>query len=173
MPAVIYAHRPDHSTPIEETVRAFNFVIEQGWAFYWQAPQSWFLTHNRLHVSSFNKVWTLTNFVEGFASAVQLYRNQMHPRAPFTGWSDCSGGCKDLTAQEAWSCQILVRDMQKKKLSRLACAGAPASGRPSRSRRLWAWRIASISSPLWSSSQSTTCSIAQRYSPCRRYDWPH
>ena len=27
--------RPDHTTPIEETVRAFNWVIEQGLAFYW------------------------------------------------------------------------------------------------------------------------------------------
>ncbi|KAL4523004.1 hypothetical protein Ndes2526B_g07813 [Nannochloris sp. 'desiccata'] len=32
---VVFAHRPDPTTPIEETVRAFNWVIEQGWAFYW------------------------------------------------------------------------------------------------------------------------------------------
>jgi len=32
---VIYAHRPDYQTPIEETVRAFNHVISQGKAFYW------------------------------------------------------------------------------------------------------------------------------------------
>ncbi|KAF1325993.1 K+ channel protein, partial [Globisporangium splendens] len=32
---VIFCHRPDSSTPIEETVRAVNFVIQQGWAFYW------------------------------------------------------------------------------------------------------------------------------------------
>uniref|UniRef100_K3X3C3 NADP-dependent oxidoreductase domain-containing protein n=1 Tax=Globisporangium ultimum (strain ATCC 200006 / CBS 805.95 / DAOM BR144) TaxID=431595 RepID=K3X3C3_GLOUD len=32
---VLFCHRPDSSTPIEETVRAMNFVIEQGWAFYW------------------------------------------------------------------------------------------------------------------------------------------
>lgn len=32
---IIYAHRPDRLTPMEETVRAFNFVINQGWAFYW------------------------------------------------------------------------------------------------------------------------------------------
>ena len=28
-------HRPDASTPIEETVRAMNYVIDKGWAFYW------------------------------------------------------------------------------------------------------------------------------------------
>jgi len=32
---VVYAHRPDPTTPVEETVRAFNWVINQGWAFYW------------------------------------------------------------------------------------------------------------------------------------------
>lgn len=32
---IVYAHRPDRLTPMEETVRAFNYVIEQGWAFYW------------------------------------------------------------------------------------------------------------------------------------------
>lgn len=32
---VLFAHRPDPSTPIEETVRAFNWCIEQGMAFYW------------------------------------------------------------------------------------------------------------------------------------------
>lgn len=39
---VILAHRPDIETPIEETVRAFNFLIDQGLAFYWYArpPQS-------------------------------------------------------------------------------------------------------------------------------------
>lgn len=32
---LIYCHRPDAGTPIEETVRAMNYVIEKGWAFYW------------------------------------------------------------------------------------------------------------------------------------------
>lgn len=32
---VVYCHRPDVDTPIEETVRAMNFVIEKGQAFYW------------------------------------------------------------------------------------------------------------------------------------------
>lgn len=32
---VLFAHRPDPNTPIEETVRAFNFCIDNGWAFYW------------------------------------------------------------------------------------------------------------------------------------------
>ncbi|KAG7384649.1 Voltage-gated potassium channel subunit beta-2 [Phytophthora boehmeriae] len=37
---VIFCHRSDAFTPIEETVRAMNFVINQGWAFYW-GTSSW------------------------------------------------------------------------------------------------------------------------------------
>eukprot|EP00045_Choanoeca_perplexa_P006305 m.53601 g.53601 ORF g.53601 m.53601 type:complete len:362 (-) comp13573_c0_seq1:59-1144(-) len=32
---VVYCHRPDPYTPIEETVRGMNFLIDQGLAFYW------------------------------------------------------------------------------------------------------------------------------------------
>ncbi|KAK8065576.1 hypothetical protein PG997_012323 [Apiospora hydei] len=32
---IVYAHRPDRLTPMEETVRAFNHVIDRGMAFYW------------------------------------------------------------------------------------------------------------------------------------------
>jgi len=32
---LVFAHRPDIHTPVEETVRAFNHVINQGKAFYW------------------------------------------------------------------------------------------------------------------------------------------
>ena len=32
---VVFCHRYDKFTPLEETCRAMNFVINQGWAFYW------------------------------------------------------------------------------------------------------------------------------------------
>ncbi|KAF2798122.1 Aldo/keto reductase [Melanomma pulvis-pyrius CBS 109.77] len=32
---ILYAHRPDRHTPIEETVRAFNHLINTGQALYW------------------------------------------------------------------------------------------------------------------------------------------
>lgn len=32
---LVFCHRPDPCTPIEETVRAMNWVIDQGKAFYW------------------------------------------------------------------------------------------------------------------------------------------
>jgi len=37
---VVFAHRPDRTVPMEEVVRAFNHVIERGWAFYW-ATSEW------------------------------------------------------------------------------------------------------------------------------------
>ncbi|KAG4036412.1 putative voltage-gated potassium channel subunit beta [Phytophthora cactorum] len=36
---VIFCHRSEPYTPMEETVRAMNYVIEQGWAFYWGTSQ--------------------------------------------------------------------------------------------------------------------------------------
>ena len=32
---LVFCHRPDVETPIEETVRAMNYLIDQGLAFYW------------------------------------------------------------------------------------------------------------------------------------------
>jgi len=32
---LLFAHRPDRNTPIEETVRAFNYLIDTGKCFYW------------------------------------------------------------------------------------------------------------------------------------------
>ncbi|KAJ5586751.1 Potassium channel voltage-dependent beta subunit KCNAB-like protein [Penicillium hispanicum] len=32
---VVYAHRPDRDTPMEEVVRGFNYLINTGQAFYW------------------------------------------------------------------------------------------------------------------------------------------
>ena len=32
---ILFCHRFDHETPLEETVRAVNWVLSQGWAIYW------------------------------------------------------------------------------------------------------------------------------------------
>lgn len=32
---LVFCHRPDRETPMEETVRAMSFLVEQGLAFYW------------------------------------------------------------------------------------------------------------------------------------------
>ncbi|KAK1934154.1 putative voltage-gated potassium channel subunit beta [Phytophthora citrophthora] len=40
---VVFCHRQDPHTPLEETVRAMNYLIEQGWAFYWGTSE-WLAT---------------------------------------------------------------------------------------------------------------------------------
>ncbi|KAL1600625.1 hypothetical protein SLS60_007011 [Paraconiothyrium brasiliense] len=40
---LLYAHRPDRHTPIEETVRAMNFLINTGKALYWGTSE-WLAT---------------------------------------------------------------------------------------------------------------------------------
>ena len=37
---IVFAHRPDYHTPLEETCRAFDYLIEEGYAFYW-ATSEW------------------------------------------------------------------------------------------------------------------------------------
>jgi len=32
---LVYAHRPDYETPLEETCRAFSWIIDKGYAHYW------------------------------------------------------------------------------------------------------------------------------------------
>ena len=32
---LVFCHRPDYETPIEETVRAMSYLIDQGYALYW------------------------------------------------------------------------------------------------------------------------------------------
>ena len=49
---LVFAHRPDIHTPIEETVRAFDHVINQGKAFYWGTSE-----------------WSASQIMEAFAIA--------------------------------------------------------------------------------------------------------
>jgi aryl-alcohol dehydrogenase-like predicted oxidoreductase len=32
---LVFCHRPDYETPIEETVRAMSYLVDQGYALYW------------------------------------------------------------------------------------------------------------------------------------------
>ena len=36
---IVYCHKPDYETPIEETCQAMNQIIEMGLAFYWGTSQ--------------------------------------------------------------------------------------------------------------------------------------
>ncbi|MFZ0532845.1 MAG: aldo/keto reductase [Anaerolineales bacterium] len=51
---LIFCHRPDIYTPIEETVRALNFLIDQGMAFYWGTSE-----------------WSATQIMEAYSIARQ------------------------------------------------------------------------------------------------------
>jgi voltage-dependent potassium channel beta subunit len=52
---LLFCHRPDIYTPIEETVRAMNFIINQGWIFYWGTSE-----------------WSAAQIMEAHAIARQL-----------------------------------------------------------------------------------------------------
>ena len=46
---LLYCHRPDPNTPIEETVRAMNHLIQQGLVFYWGTSEwSWRPIHLKI-----------------------------------------------------------------------------------------------------------------------------
>ena len=32
---VVFCHRPDYETPMEEICRAFDWLVRKGYAFYW------------------------------------------------------------------------------------------------------------------------------------------
>jgi voltage-dependent potassium channel beta subunit len=36
---LIYCHRPDHETPLEETCRAMDWIVRHGYAHYWGTPE--------------------------------------------------------------------------------------------------------------------------------------
>jgi hypothetical protein len=37
---IVFAHRPDPSVPMDEVVRAFNFLIDQGLTYYWSVSHT-------------------------------------------------------------------------------------------------------------------------------------
>lgn len=55
---IVYAHRPDRLTPMEETVRAFNHVIDQGLALYWGTSE-WSVDEITEAVSLTRVLWSL------------------------------------------------------------------------------------------------------------------
>ena len=50
---VVFAHMPDPDTPMEETVRAMNWVLSQGWAFYW-GTSNW-------NAAAIDEAWQVAN----------------------------------------------------------------------------------------------------------------
>ncbi|KAJ6531418.1 NADP-dependent oxidoreductase domain-containing protein [Mycena vulgaris] len=81
---VIFAHRCDisgelrlkpHPVPMEEIVRAFNYVIEKGWAFYWGTSE-W----TAQQIEEAHHVATKLNLIAPIAE--QMQHNMFHRERP-------------------------------------------------------------------------------------------
>ncbi|RDB26545.1 putative voltage-gated potassium channel subunit beta [Hypsizygus marmoreus] len=72
---VIFAHRPDMTVPMEEVVRAFNYVIDKGWAFYW-ATSEW----SARDIEEAHHVATRLNLMPPIAE--QCLHNMFHRERP-------------------------------------------------------------------------------------------
>ncbi|KAJ7606660.1 NADP-dependent oxidoreductase domain-containing protein [Roridomyces roridus] len=72
---VIFAHRCDITVPMEEIVRAFNYVIEKGWAFYWGTSE-W----TAQQIEEAHHVATRLNLIAPIAE--QCQHNMLHRERP-------------------------------------------------------------------------------------------
>ncbi|KAJ6483550.1 NADP-dependent oxidoreductase domain-containing protein [Mycena vitilis] len=72
---IIFAHRCDITVPIEEIVRAFNYVIEKGWAFYWGTSE-W----TAQQIEEAHHVATRLNLIAPIAE--QCQHNMLHRERP-------------------------------------------------------------------------------------------
>lgn len=72
---VIFAHRHDNTVPMEEIVRAFNFVIDQGWAFYWGTSE-W----SAREIEEAHHVASRLNLIAPIAE--QCQHNMLHRERP-------------------------------------------------------------------------------------------
>ncbi|KAF7288498.1 Aldo-ket-red domain-containing protein [Mycena indigotica] len=74
---VIFAHRCDTTVPMEEIVRAFNYVIDQGWAFYWGTSE-W--SAHQIEGGASTDVATRLNLIAPIAE--QCKHNMFHRERP-------------------------------------------------------------------------------------------
>ncbi|KAJ7763188.1 NADP-dependent oxidoreductase domain-containing protein [Mycena maculata] len=72
---VLFAHRYDRTVPMEEIVRAFNYVIEKGWAFYWGTSE-W----SAQEIEEAHHVATRLNLIAPIAE--QMQHNMFHRERP-------------------------------------------------------------------------------------------
>ncbi|KAJ7147575.1 NADP-dependent oxidoreductase domain-containing protein [Mycena crocata] len=72
---VIFAHRCDTTVPMEEIVRAFNYVIDKGWAFYWGTSE--WTAHQ---IEEAHHIATKLNLIAPIAE--QCQHNMFHRERP-------------------------------------------------------------------------------------------
>ncbi|KAF8167230.1 NADP-dependent oxidoreductase domain-containing protein [Crassisporium funariophilum] len=78
---VLFAHRHDVNVPMEEIVRAFNFVIEKGWALYW-ATSEW----GAREIEEAHHVATRLNLIPPIAE--QCQHHMFHRERPEKEYAD-------------------------------------------------------------------------------------
>lgn len=95
---VAVAGRPDCATSVEQTVRAFSFAVERGWAFYWGTarwqPSAVFVCFSDRRLCS--PVWSDPHHCLRL-EATELFTN-MHTIC--TAYSVCAGGARDRATPE-------------------------------------------------------------------------
>ena len=92
---LVYAHRADASTPIEETVWAFHNIIESGRALYW-GTSMWpaariaqaveFARANGLHALTFRRVPGTARKLSGTDEALRRYQVTVQDRVNAVMW---------------------------------------------------------------------------------------
>ncbi|POM71613.1 Voltage-gated potassium channel subunit beta [Phytophthora palmivora] len=78
---VICCHHPDAYTPTEETVRAMNYIVDQGWAFYWGTSN-----------------WSTSEITEAYVDLFKKYKLGITARSPLalgTLAGKYSSGCPE------------------------------------------------------------------------------
>lgn len=96
---LLFCHRPDRNTPIEETVRAMDIVIKQGKAFYWGTSE--WSAAEIMHADAIARQYGLTPPVMEQPEYNMLHRQRVeHEYAPLytnlgygtTIWSPLASG---------------------------------------------------------------------------------
>ncbi|KAF7309123.1 putative voltage-gated potassium channel subunit beta [Mycena kentingensis (nom. inval.)] len=74
---VVFAHRYDRTVPMEEIVRAFNYVIEKGWAFYW-GTSDW----PAAEIEEAHHIATKLNLIAPISEQVEynMFRRERHEK---------------------------------------------------------------------------------------------
>lgn len=81
---IVFAHRPDVATPMEETVRAFNHVIEKGLCYYWGTSE-WTATQIQEAIGIADRLGLIGPIVE------QPQYSRVFSRSPRRLFSFCEG----------------------------------------------------------------------------------
>ena len=112
---VCFCHRPDPTTPTEETVRGFNHLIDRGLCFYW-ATSEWTaqqLTAAKLTARDLGLVGPICDQMQYNLFHRDRVEREHHPLYPDLGttvWSPLAGGLLGASAVWITIAAVLVGD---------------------------------------------------------------